>query len=106
MIIKSIFGEFAIRTVGEDVEIDPNWAAANLLTIDLPTIGSVTCHRHLIAQLQQALSSSVPPDDLRSDDCWNPRLIRATGDLSRHAWGIAIDLQTEDAGQLAPAAQR
>jgi hypothetical protein len=103
--VKARFGEFAIRDAGGDqVEIDPAWVDANVVDVDLAPLGIFRCHRLVVPYLRGVVSelhrSSLiqlldPADFQLAGGCYNPRFNRG-GDpgysLSRHAWGIAIDL--------------
>jgi hypothetical protein len=103
--VKARFGEFAIRDAGGDqVEIDPAWVAANVVDVDLAPLGLFRCHRLVVPYLRGVVSelhrSSLiqlldPADFQLAGGCYNPRFNRG-GDpgysLSRHAWGIAIDV--------------
>jgi hypothetical protein len=103
--VKARFGEFAIRDAGGDqVEIDPAWVDANIVDVDLAPLGLFRCHRLVVPYLRGVVSelhrSSViqlldPVDFQLAGGCYNPRFNRG-GDpgysLSRHAWGIAMDL--------------
>lgn len=96
--VKERFGEFATRVGGEDVEVDPAWFEADLERVELPLVGAVTCHRRVVPALRavladleaEGLGGLLAPDRLQG--CWTPKEIRATGDLSHHTWGAAIDL--------------
>jgi hypothetical protein len=103
--VKARFGEFAIRPAGGDeVEIDPAWVEANIVDVDLAPLGLFRCHRLLVPYLRGAVSELTdsglislldPADFQAAGGCFNPRFNRG-GDpgfsLSRHAWGIAIDI--------------
>jgi hypothetical protein len=102
-IIKRQFGEFSIRPgSGASFTADPSWVEASIVTADLPLIGTVTCHRSFIPLLQGALdqlvssglTDLVDPNGFRG--CWNPRFISGSRSLSRHAWGVAVDLNFDD----------
>jgi hypothetical protein len=82
------------------VTVDPAWVAANIRTEDVPILGTVTCHRVMLAQLRSALqevverglAGTIDPDQYGG--CFHPRYIGhdpAKG-LSLHSWGIAVDL--------------
>lgn len=98
--IKTTFGEFAHRPAadGRGVEIDPDWVAANIRTAAVPILGRVTCHRAVLPTLRQVLGRLaadglghlVDPDQFAG--CFAPRRIAPGEPLSRHAWGVAIDL--------------
>ena len=98
--IKEAFGTFALRlTSGGSFEPDPVWKR-NIVARRVPLIGRVVCHRALLAQLtgalrelrSEGLGHTVNPGDFGG--CWSPRFIgrNPSGQLSHHAWGIAIDL--------------
>ena len=98
--VKARFGEFAVRLpYGEDwIGIDPGWQRRTIVTRRVPILGSVTCHRALIAPLRRALgrlqrqglSRLVDPGDYAG--CHAPRRIPGSGSLSLHAWGLAVDV--------------
>ncbi len=114
-LVKETFGEFAYRPTGDgqgdeqgagrdgqgagrDVEIDPAWEAANIVNADVPLLGRVRCHRLVVPLLigamdelvRDGLAGLVSPAEF--DGCWDPRLVKAEGALSHHAWGAAFDL--------------
>ena len=97
--VKERFGEFAWRKgAGDAYTQDPAWVAANLATARVPILGRVRCNRALLGALagamgelrQRDLARLVDPDAYAG--CWNPRLTRGGGGVSRHAWGAAVDL--------------
>ncbi|HEX6424282.1 MAG TPA: M15 family metallopeptidase [Acidimicrobiales bacterium] len=102
--IKDRFGEFAYRRVGpgDEFEQDPGWQAEHLVTVDLPVIGPARCHRLVVDALAGALSEVaganlaglIGPDGFAG--CWNPRTTRGGAGISRHAWGVAVDVNTGD----------
>lgn len=103
-ILKQRYGEFQYRPPRDGelaFDVDPNWVAEHVVTRQVPILGSVTCHRAAIETVEAVLTEldrrglafTVDPADYQG--CWNPRLISLGGDLSRHAWGIAIDLNAE-----------
>lgn len=107
---KVLLGEFDFRILNNQfVSLDPAWVAANIPP-SRELFGAIAvrarCHRvvrpHLQAALDEiaaaGLSSAV---DLRNTNtyggCWNPRYSRVSavvGSLSRHAWGMAFDMNT------------
>jgi D-alanyl-D-alanine carboxypeptidase-like protein len=98
-LVKERFGEFAWRKAGGDAFAqDPAWQAANLVTARVPILGRVRCNRALLPSLagamgelrQRGLARLVDPAAYAG--CWNPRLTRGGGGVSRHAWGAAVDL--------------
>ncbi|HSS10551.1 MAG TPA: M15 family metallopeptidase, partial [Acidimicrobiales bacterium] len=97
--IKERFGEFAYRVgAGTQIVEDPTWAAENIVAADVPILGRIRCHRALIPLLEGALRElerrnlAFLIDRATFEGCWNPVLIASGGDLSRHAWGVAVDL--------------
>jgi D-alanyl-D-alanine carboxypeptidase len=62
----------------------------------------VTCHRAMLPALADALaeverrglSDLVDPSDFQG--CFNPVLLDGPATLSRHAWGLAVDLNASD----------
>ena len=97
--IKERFGEFSYRPLGgQRVEIDPDWVDANIVTVELPLIGAVRCHRDFAQMLRRVMEQLESGGDGRIIDpssnlgCFNQRFIANRRDLSRHAWGIAADI--------------
>lgn len=104
-LIKARFGEFAYRPVpgGDGLIVqDPAWEAAHVVTAEVPILGSVRCHRNVIAQLRGALEELQARglghliDPATYAGCHHPRFIATGTGLSRHSWGIAVDLNAED----------
>jgi len=98
--LKVLFGEPAVGLpYGDDsVRLDPAFVRRNIATRRVPILGSVTCHRAMFGPLRAALaelarrglSHVVDPGDYAG--CYAPRRIQPRGQLSLHAWGVAIDL--------------
>ena len=101
--LKSVFGEFAADPEGGELEPDERWKTANLVTREVPLLGSVTCHRKLMPQLVGALEELAAigdgPDAVGSgyEGCYVPRFINRDPSraLSYHSWGAAIDINAE-----------
>ncbi len=96
-LIKARFGEFAYRATGPgSVTLDPDWVAQNIVTVDLPVLGTTTCHRALLPALRGALADLVAANLAHLvasfEGCFNPRTIAGSTQLSRHAWGAAVDI--------------
>ena len=99
VIIKEMFGEFSYRpSEGRRVEIDPEWVERNIVTVALPLIGTVRCHRLFAEMLRGVMEEleALGGEDIITPEsnvgCWNPRFIAGRRDLSRHAWGGAADI--------------
>ncbi len=98
--LKVAFGEPAVGLpYGDDwIRVDPAFVRRHIVTRSVPILGSVTCHRAMIGPLRAALGELarrglarlVNPGDYAG--CYAPRRIQPRGQLSLHAWGVAIDL--------------
>jgi hypothetical protein len=109
VLVKERFGEFAYRPTGGDrIILDPDWRRANIVDVDLPYLGPFRCHKEIVPVLEAALEEMKAEGlawmiDYRdfqiAGGCYNARLIRGGdkgGAVSRHAWGIAIDINPGD----------
>jgi hypothetical protein len=89
-IVKARFGEFWYRRDADDqVTIDPQWVARNIVTIDVRGLGPIRVHRRIAARLRTALDraglrSTTPPVGFSAEP------VSARLELSRHDWGIGI----------------
>jgi hypothetical protein len=98
--LKVRYGEPAVGLpYGDDwIRLDPAFLRRHIVTRRVPILGSVTCHRKMIRPLRAALGSLarrglarvIDPGDYAG--CFAPRRIQPSGQLSLHAWGVAIDL--------------
>jgi hypothetical protein len=98
--LKVMFGEPAVGLpYGDDwIRLDPAFLRRHIVTRRVPILGHVTCNRKMIPPLRAALgelrrrglSRVVNPGDYAG--CHAPRRIQPRGQLSLHAWGVAIDL--------------
>ena len=101
--VKDVFGEFAFRDVpGErDVVIEQAWVEQNIEVREVPLLGSIRCHRavfdDVVAALEQVRATGLADsiDPRRYGGCWTPRRISPSGNLSKHAWGIALDINVD-----------
>jgi D-alanyl-D-alanine carboxypeptidase len=98
-LIKARFGEFSYRPAsGRDVLVDPAWSQENITTQAVPILGRITCHRAVLPAIEGAmreleernLAALVDVGGYRG--CWVPSVITPGGGLSRHSWGVALDL--------------
>jgi len=99
--IKSAFGEFAAapRSNGT-IAVSPAWHRRNITAMEVPILGTITCHRGLFPQLRHALDEiqaeglafTIDAGDFGG--CYSGRFIDSNpgGRLSHHSWGIAVDL--------------
>src|SRR3954447_7986639 len=98
--LKARFGEVAVKVpFGRDwVRLDPDWVRQNIVEEELPILGPVKCNRVLMPRLRAALDELQRRGLARLVDrgdfagCYAPRRIPATGALSLHALGLAVDL--------------
>ncbi len=100
VVIKQEFGEFAYRQLGRGrrLEIDPEWVSENIVSVNIPLLGTTRCHRRYAELLTQVMQSLIDDgleaviDRRAFRGCWNPRYISGTTRLSRHAFGAAADI--------------
>ena len=107
-LVKEMFGDFQIKERdGTWITIDQTWKDENIETKRVPILGRITCHRlmwePLLGALNQIIDEGLEGDLSKeqfksSGGCYAPRRISrfdAGGSISRHAWGIAIDINTK-----------
>jgi hypothetical protein len=98
------------------ITVEPAWVAQNLVTIDIPQLrdvpgangGRITVHR-VIAERVRALFAEWEQAGLLSrirsfDGSYAPRRIRGSTSISKHAYGVAFDLNAKANPLGAPAA--
>lgn len=102
--IKRVFGEFSFRSAGGPwLRIDPGWVERNIAERTLPGLGRVRCHRKVMPLIEGAMRE-LEREGLIGlvhtyDGCWVPRVMRTnTTVISRHAYGIAVDINTAENG--------
>jgi len=107
-LVKEIFGDFQIKERdGVWITTEPKWRAENIQNKRMPILGITRCHRLMWEPLEGALNQILEEglegylsiEEWRSaGGCYAPRRISrfdAGGSISRHAWGIAIDINTK-----------
>ena len=102
--VKERFGEFAFRLVLNQREVDIERRFVDeWITIErMPVLGNVRCHRLIMDDLRAAIEDTVAAglsqwlERDRFGGCFHPRRIAyGRENLSRHAWGMAIDLNVD-----------
>ena len=106
--VKEMFGDFQIKERdGTWITTEPTWREKNIQVKKMPILGNTRCHRLMWGPLEGALNQIVDEglantlsveDFKKSGGCYAPRRINrfdAGGSISRHAWGIAIDINTK-----------
>ena len=107
-LVKEMFGDFQIKERdGTWITTEPSWREQNIQVKRMPILGNTRCHRlmweplegALNQILEEGLASTLSVQDFKkSGGCYAPRRINrfdAGGSISRHAWGIAIDINTK-----------
>jgi len=96
--VKRVFGEFVFKPrQGLYVAIDKPWMDANIVKTHVPLLGLITCNRRLLPQLTAAmheLQTQGLAGLVRTfNGCFSPRMqVGNSYELSRHAYGIAVDI--------------
>lgn len=103
---QKAIGTFSF-TVNPDGTInqDRKWVNTHLATERMPIIGSVRCHKVMLPQLRaalediqsQGLAHLLKPE--QTGRCYQPRFVAkdpVNHALSKHAWGLAIDVNVYD----------
>ena len=107
-LVKEMFGDFQIKERdGTWITTEPSWREENIQVKKVPILGNTRCHRLMWEPLEGALNQILDEglaytlslqDFKKSGGCYAPRRINrfdAGGSISRHAWGIAIDINTK-----------
>ena len=107
-LVKELFGDFQIKERdGTWITTEPSWREENIQAKKVPILGTTRCHRLMWEPLEGALNQILEEgladtlsikDFKKSGGCYAPRRINrfdAGGSISRHAWGIAIDINTK-----------
>ena len=107
-LVKKYFGDFQIKEKdGTWIIVEPAWRNANIERKNMPIIGKATCNKimwdpllgALNQVMEEGLQNTLSKDEFqKSGGCYAPRRINrfnAGGAISRHAWGIAIDINVK-----------
>ena len=107
-LVKEMFGDFQLKEKdGTWITTEPSWREENIQVKRVPILGNTRCHRLMWEPLEGALNQILDEglaytlslqDFKKSGGCYAPRRINrfdAGGSISRHAWGIAIDINTK-----------
>ncbi|MBI2708603.1 MAG: M15 family metallopeptidase [Actinobacteria bacterium] len=99
--VQARFGMLRLRQDGNGFTVDPAWVAANIAERSVPLLGRVTCNAKVLPALgaamaelaRRGLSDLVETADFaRQGGCWSVRTVRDGSAVSRHTWGIAVDI--------------
>ncbi|GGU21578.1 M15 family metallopeptidase [Nocardioides albus] len=99
--VAEAVGNYTYRANG-DGTITPaaSWVSSHIVTAQVPILGSVTCNKVMVPQLRAALQEVVDRGLAKTIDpkqyagCYYPRFIANSTQLSNHAFGTAVDLNT------------
>jgi hypothetical protein len=105
---KQLLGEFDYRILSDGLQVDADWTATNLVRVNYSGVAvRANCHRAIVDALQAALTEVAQAGLAWAIDvgntntyggCYNPRFNRILGtelgNVSRHTWGQAIDMNT------------
>ena len=107
-LVKNYFGDFQIKEKdGTWIIVEPAWRNENIQRKEMPIIGRATCNKIMWKPLLGALNQVIDEglentlykeEFQKSGGCYAPRRINrfnAGGSISRHAWGIAIDINVK-----------
>ena len=100
ILVKEVFGEFAATPQADPafLTIAPSWVERNIVTTEVPLLGTITCHRKLIPMvkgvLEEILASGLMSEIKVYSGCWASRTVARspTAPPSYHAYGAAIDI--------------
>jgi hypothetical protein len=102
---RSTLEPFTYQSVGDGtIRIDPDWVRRNIVTAEVPILGTVRCHRVMVDQMAAALHEihAAGLAGLITDysGCYVPRhmLWNPSKSISRHAWGLAFDINVPTNG--------
>lgn len=96
---RTTFRPFTYQSLGDGtIRMDPSWVAQEIVTVDMPIVGRVTCHHNMVDQMAAALreiqAAGLADEIYDYAGCWVPRHILwdPSRGISKHAWGLAFDI--------------
>ena len=100
ILLKQAFGEFAAapRPGSAYFTIQPAWVERNIVTTEVPLLGTIPCHEKLIpmieAAIQEVIAAGLMSEIKVYSGCWSARTVARspTAPPSYHAYGAAIDI--------------
>ncbi|MGH7540800.1 MAG: M15 family metallopeptidase, partial [Gemmatimonadota bacterium] len=100
ILLKEVFGEFAATPQADPayLTIQPAWVDRNIVSAEVPLLGTVTCHRSLMPMvrgaLQEVIDLGLASEIEVYSGCWASRTVArsSTAPPSFHAYGAAIDI--------------
>jgi hypothetical protein len=106
--LKRVLGEFAYAGSGESVTLQPGWFESHISRVNLPLAIRSWCHNVVAPALQGALNEVAAAGLAAAIDvantntfggCFHAHEVTPLGSttggfLSRHSWGMAIDMNT------------
>jgi D-alanyl-D-alanine carboxypeptidase len=100
IVLKRFFGEFAAAPQAGSAffTIQPAWVERNIVTTEMPLLGTITCHRKLVpmieAAIKEVIASGFEQEIEVYSGCWASRTVARspTAPPSYHAYGAAIDI--------------
>ena len=100
IVFKRIFGEFAAAPQSGSAyfTIQQSWIDRNIVTTEVPLLGTITCHRKLIpmvrAAIEDVMAAGLSAEIKVYSGCWASRTVARslTAPPSYHAYGAAIDI--------------
>ena len=101
--IERVYGKFSYRD-NEDrpgaIIIDPSWARKNIVQVTFHTGQKTWCHAGIADEFRELYKKACNESGYTPKSVWSyvPRHMRWDNSrpLSRHSWGIAFDIETED----------
>jgi hypothetical protein len=102
--VRKVFGNFRFSEVQGGppgrIQIDPKWVSVNIVTVMVPLLGTIQCHKLLapvFVNVFKTLQAQKLGLGLKYYGCYVARhkMWNRTKGLSTHSWGIALDLNAD-----------